>query len=901
MTAMGLLGASLLLVGLAALLIIWLGYPLLIAARAHWRPWRWRRLPLQAPDEAWPRLSIIIAAHNEAAQIQTRIRNLIEQDYPAAKLEIIVSEDGSRDDTAARARAAAEGAPVPVRVLSEPQRGGKAAALNRAAAVAGGEVLVFTDANNLFAPQALRHLAAPFADSRVGAVTGPKTVAENCGVGGGEGVYWRYEGWLVRQESASGGAAAAFGEGLALRRELFRPVPTDHLTNDDLFLAMAVLAQKRRLVAAPAARSWELGAADSGSEWERRRRMAGGHWEALAAARREVGHMRAADAFRVCFHEVLRQASAVWLLLALAGAVLLWLAPQAAVGMRALAGLVLAGWSWVLAVGVLRRLGVRPGRGEAPYFFCLALAAAAVGAWRNWRHSESKYWRKAGRAEAATPAAGHRSLPAQGGILNGLFWASSSFLLGKVFSFGSVLILARLLVPKAFGEVAIAISIVGVLEVLGTLGLTSALVFEEREVDAAANLCFWITICTSLLTMAAAWLLAPVLAVFFHEPVLRLMLRALAIYLPITALGSTHDFLLRRRLSFRTKLLPDLGQSSVKGVAAIAMALLGFGAWSLIWGQLLGAVAATAILWVVVRWRPHRGLDRAVFGRMVHFAKHIYFLDGSSLLLLNLDTFTIGRMLTDTLLGFYTLAFRLPEVLLVSVLNVVARVTFPGFSRLQNDLPRMRRTLLDTARYTALFTLPMATGLGMLAPAVVFALYGKHWGPSVAVVEVLALWGGIRCVMHPFGDGYKAIGRPDVLTRTTVLWWAVLPPSLILGAHWGGIVGVAWGHVVTRSAMSLLHVYLVAKYLKISPATLLRCFAPALESSAIMAAAVWVARPLASGWGPRLELAAMVPFGAAVYGASVLLLHPQIARAALARVRRPTGPATAAPATELTA
>ncbi|MGH9485487.1 MAG: lipopolysaccharide biosynthesis protein, partial [Terriglobales bacterium] len=490
-------------------------------------------------------------------------------------------------------------------------------------------------------------------------------------------------------------------------------------------------------------------------------------------------------------------------------------------------------------------------------------------------------------------------------IMNGLFWASSSFLMGKVFSFGSVIILARLLAPKEFGEVALAISAIAVLEILGTMGLTSALVFEENAVEAAANLCFWITISTSLLTMAAAWWLAPALASYFHEPALRPMLHGLAIYLPLTALGNTHDFLLRRRMSFRTKFIPDIGQAAAKGIAAIVLALIGFGAWSLIWGQVLGAVVATALLWKVVRWRPRplaEGFDRKVFWRMVHYAKHIYFLDGSSVLLFNLDTLTVGRMLSDTLVGFYTLAFRLPDVVLISVLNVVTRVTFPGFSRMQNDPAQLRKILLDTARYIALLTLPIAAGMGMLAPAMIFALYGKQWGPSVAVLEVLVIYGAIRCLTHPFGDGYKAIGRPDVLTRVTVLWWMALPPSLILGARWGGIVGVAWGHVVTRTAITALHVYLVARYLQIRPGAILRCYAPAFEGTAIMMAVIWWARPLASGWSPRAELATLVPLGAAVYVVAIFLLHPQIARTAflLLRRRRAATPA-AASATELAA
>ncbi|MGN6591758.1 MAG: oligosaccharide flippase family protein, partial [Terriglobales bacterium] len=848
---------------LASLVGIWLGYPLVLRLWARGRARRWRRLDLSAPDADWPRLSVIVAAHNEAAHIEARIADLRAQDYPADRVEILVSEDGSTDGTAALLeRLAAEPAAPPLRLCTAPGRAGKAAALNRAAAAAGGEVLVFTDANNTFAPLALRHLAAPFADPAVGAVTGLKAVAGDAGVGGGESVYWRYEAALTRHESDTGGTVAAYGEALAVRRECFRPLPEDVLVNDDLCLALRVWSQRRRVVAAPAARSLEWGAADMRSEWERRRRMAAGHWQALAAARPPAAGWPLAVRIKIWFHQILRPLSALFAALALVcGLALLWPAAAASIpaGLRLLAGLEGLAAAAVAVVGLTRAAGLRLGRAEAPWFFCVALAAAACGWWQYRRGHASRLWRRVARAAPAPAGAPGPAATAR--ILNGLFWAASSFVGGKLLVFGSVVVLARLLAPRAFGEVALATTTITVLEILGTLGLTSALIFEEQEWRAAANICFWITLATSGLELAGAWLLAPLLSHFFHEPTLTAMIRWLSLVLVLLALGNTHDFVLRRRLDFRTKIIPDLGQAAAKGTAAIALACLGFGAWSLIWGQVLGTIASTALLWRLSGWRPEWRWDGVVLRRMFDYAKHIYLLDGSSVLLSNLDTLTIGRMLSDAWLGFYTLAFRIPEVALVSVLNVITRVVFPAFSRLQSDRPHLRATLLDTMRYTALLTLPVAAGLAVLARGVVLGLYGAHWGPSVAVLRVLAVYCGIRCLIHHFGDAYKAIGRPDVLTRTTVCWWIILPPSLILGARWGGIVGVAWGQVVTRVVMSLLHVYLIGKYLQIGPWALLEAVGPALEATAVMATLLTLALPWADGWAPRLELAALVPLG----------------------------------------
>lgn len=879
---------------LAALIIVWLIYPALVAIWARLRPYR----SSLAKPRPWPSLSVIIAAHNEADHIVPRIRNLWDQHYRGG-IEILVSEDGSSDGTAEQvrmllARIAAQGAEpaCPVRLLCDSGRRGKAAAVNRAAAAARGSILVLTDANNEFAAGALEALATPFGDRSVGAVTGRKAVAAAVGLGGGESFYFQFENWLMRQETATGSTVGGFGEVLAVRRECFVPLPTHAMVNDDLFLVLQVLARKRRVLAAANARSWEHGAADTVAEWERRQRMAVGRWGALASLRQRRDGRCAWRALgwgtgcKVLFHEVLRPISAVWLVLAVLTGTGLLAAPLARVAapLRQLAWLQAGFWVLVISAGIGRWRGLQLGRWEAPYFFCLAQLGALGGAWRYLRGRQSPQWRRVARARAAGPHA----LPGvnNGHILHGLFWASSSFLLGKLLVFGSIVILARLLVARAFGEVTLATSAVMVLEILGTLGLTSAVIFEERAVASAANICFWTTLVTAVIETALGWEFAPWVARFFHEPALAPMLRVLCLSLVVTALGNTHDTLLRRKLAFRAKLVPDLAQAAAKGGAAIALALAGFGAWSLIWGQVLGTIVATTLLWQVMDFRPGRHWDREVARRMFGYAKHIYLLDGSSVLLSNLDALTIGRMLNAVWLGFYTLAFRIPEVMLISVLNVITRVIFPAFSRLQDDRAALRTTLLDTSRYTALLTLPLAAGMGLLAPELVRSVYGWHWERSIPVLEVLALYGGIRCISHHFGDAYKAMGRPDILSRTTLAWWLLLPPSLILGAHWDGVVGVAWGEVFTRAAMTVLHVYLVTHYIEIRAVELWKCFAPALEATVVMGMAVVAAHPFTAGWPPRPALTMLVLVGGSVYVLFLRWRHPLIVRAVLDRLRR---------------
>lgn len=241
----------------------YVGFPLVVLARG-----RWSRRPIQT-GAGTPRVSVVIAAHNEALVIGRRVENLLDLDYPADRLEVIVASDGSTDSTVATASAVGSDR---ARVL-DLDRVGKADALNAAVAVATGEILVFSDANSEFAPDAIRHLTRPFTDPTVGGVAGDQRYAvhDEARNGAGERQYWDLDRRLKQAESAAGNVISATGAIYAIRRELFQPVAAG--VTDDFFTSTAVIAQGRRLVFAADAVAFEPVARDDRAEFGRKVRV----------------------------------------------------------------------------------------------------------------------------------------------------------------------------------------------------------------------------------------------------------------------------------------------------------------------------------------------------------------------------------------------------------------------------------------------------------------------------------------------------------------------------------------------------------------------------------------------------------------------------------------------------
>ncbi|MCB0193550.1 MAG: glycosyltransferase family 2 protein [Anaerolineae bacterium] len=273
------------------------GYPVLLTLLTRLKP-----KPTSYPS-ATPSITLLIAAHNEEAVIAQKLENSLALDYPRQQLQIIVAADGSSDHTADIVRHYVDRG---IELSFSPPRRGKMAAINRAMQQARGEVVVFSDANNMYAVDTLRELVAPFADPSVGAATGAKSILRGDGVlGESEGLYWKYEAFIKKQETLLGSCTGVAGEILALRRHLFES-PPDHVINDDFYMAMRVSKRGYRVVYVPQARSYERVSLSAQDEMTRRARIVAGRYQAIALAGDLLPVQRPLLVWQVVSHKFLR-------------------------------------------------------------------------------------------------------------------------------------------------------------------------------------------------------------------------------------------------------------------------------------------------------------------------------------------------------------------------------------------------------------------------------------------------------------------------------------------------------------------------------------------------------------------------------------------------------------------
>lgn len=369
----------------AAGLIVWtqLGYALVLAALARLKP-----AEVAFSLERMPRVSLIVAAHDEQAVIGAKVKNALALSYPRELLQVIVACDGCTDETAQRARAA--GADL---VLELPRRG-KIAAQDGAVERAEGEIVAFSDANALWAPDALRELVGAFGDPSVGYACGQVCFfqgshpPEGAQATNQEGVYWRYEMALRERESRLSSITAGNGAIYATRREAY--IVVDPVMGHDLSFPFNMVKRGRRAVYVPRARATEKMVPSIEGELRRKRRMMSHTWPILLR-----GGMLSPRgyppgyALMILSHRLLRYCTPGLHALALAANLAALLAGAGPLYLVTLS-LQLAVLAAAALAGVLR---VRPLL--IARYYVLTTASPAAGLWDWLRHGTSAAWEPA--------------------------------------------------------------------------------------------------------------------------------------------------------------------------------------------------------------------------------------------------------------------------------------------------------------------------------------------------------------------------------------------------------------------------------------------------------------------------------------------------------------------------
>ena len=451
-------------------------------------------------------------------------------------------------------------------------------------------------------------------------------------------------------------------------------------------------------------------------------------------------------------------------------------------------------------------------------------------------------------------------------------WVGASRLGGRVLFFLSTLLLARLLDPEDFGVAAYAVTVLVLFGSLPEFGLGPA-VIHHRSDHETLDTAFWLGLFAGVFAFALVWLLAPLSVWIFGDDRAVAVTRVLGLTFPLEGLRNVHATILHKNLAFKRRFVPDAFQSLAKGLVSIALALLGFGYWSLIWGPVAATAFAVPVYWIASGWRPGLRIRTEAARRLLPFGAHIVLIDVMGALVRNVDYLFIGRLLGAATLGIYTLAFRIPDLLVRELCLTLGQVLLPVYARMRDDSAAVRTTFLATSAYITAFTAPMAIGLALVAEPFVLTAFGERWQEVAAVIPAICGYALFISLTHNVGDLYKALGRPELLSRLAFVRIAIGVPVIWIAARYGGsAAAVGWAQAGLAALVTAANFVIAGAVFRLPVWQALGRILPIAAACAGMAALVVAVRQAVADLAPIAQLVLCVGVGASAYALLLRLL-----------------------------
>jgi lipopolysaccharide exporter len=446
--------------------------------------------------------------------------------------------------------------------------------------------------------------------------------------------------------------------------------------------------------------------------------------------------------------------------------------------------------------------------------------------------------------------------------VKGFFWAYTSFLGGKGLNFLTTIILARLLLPEEFGLIGYCLVVIQYVDILNSAGIDTALIARREKVEEAANAAFVANILFGIGCFLLAWIIAPLVATFFNAPGIVPLFRVISLSLPFTGLGVVPDTMLKREMRFNTVIISDISRNFMKGAVSVVLALLHFGVWSLVWGQVIGVLTGSVMSWILARWKPTWKFDRKATRSIVGYGSHIILLETAGAFRNNVDYLLVGRILGAASLGFYTMAYRMPELIIRSLNYVIGDVSLPALASVQSDKPKLQKFYFGYIRFLSMFVFPVGIGLAFTAPVFIPLFLSEKWAQAIGPTSLISIALCITALGYVPGVLYKAISRPDILNKLAFTKMPIAVLILWFSTRYG-IVGVAAGQIAIALISVSLDMLVANRVMKYSFRDLYGSVSPALYSTLSMAVVlflIWQFVPVG-----LVQLILMVVLGALTY------------------------------------
>jgi O-antigen/teichoic acid export membrane protein len=423
--------------------------------------------------------------------------------------------------------------------------------------------------------------------------------------------------------------------------------------------------------------------------------------------------------------------------------------------------------------------------------------------------------------------------------IKGLFWSSVDKFAGQGISFVLQLILARILTPDDYGVVGMLAIFLAISQTFIDSGFTNALIRKHNRNETDFSTVFFFNIGMSVFFYLILFFASPLIADFYHKPILEQMTKVLGLVLIINSFASIQRTRLTIALDFKTQTKIGLSSIVISGVVGIVLAKQGWGAWALVAQSIIYAVLSAGMFWIITKWMPKLVFSWNSFRSMFSFGSKLLLSALIDTTYQNIYGVVIGKKFSAGDLGLYSRANQFAQFPSVNLTGVVGRVTYPILSTLQHEPERLPRIYRQYLRFSAFLVFPLMMGLAALAYPTIKVILGNQWLACVVWLQILCfstMWYPIHAINLNL---LQVKGRSDLFLRLEIIK-KILGVTILIITLPIGITAMCIGGIASSLIALVINTYYTGKLIDVGFVKQMKDLLPSLVYSVSMGVIVYL-------------------------------------------------------------
>lgn len=423
--------------------------------------------------------------------------------------------------------------------------------------------------------------------------------------------------------------------------------------------------------------------------------------------------------------------------------------------------------------------------------------------------------------------------------IKGVFWSFIERFGTQFIMLITQIVLARLLLPYDFGLIGMLTIFIAISQVFVDSGFGSALIQKQDTVNKDYSTVFLCNIIVSVILYFILFFSSPIVAKFFNQSELESLLRFIGLVLIFNSLGVVQFARFRKALNFKIIARASLYANVLAAVAGISLAYFDYGVWALASQMVLLYLFRALFFWMYSDWRPSFEFSLTSFKELFNFGYKLLLSGLLDQIFQNIYLLVIGKLYTANDLGYYTQAKKMQDVPVVTLASIVGSVTFPAFSRIQDDKEKLLIGFRKILKLQVFINFPLMIGLAVVANPLFLYVLGEKWLFSVQYFQLLCI-SGMLYTLHTTNLSILQVkGRTDLFLKLEVIKKIITVIAIIIGMNWG-ILGLVYGRVISSFIAFFINAYYSGQLLEYSIINQLKDLYPALIISIIMGVILFV-------------------------------------------------------------